>query len=330
MEPEETPREDRSADEARRRRERDYNRGWAQRNPDKVADYRRRYLESHRQEHRDRERIRSAKKRKQEREAERRRVVARERYAADPATARAYQRERRIAQRAADPVGYREAKRQRNKRWWDRHRDEQNEKLREKHRANPEVKRAAAERYYAEHGDEVRARRRAYYWANREKQLEAQRRWRAREKRRIELGLPPRRLHRVSAPDRRANAAAAEEFFTRTRTSREINNMPRDPRTHPEDIARWERDCERARAAFAYAHSEEPVRPLARYGPREHKRSAAKEKRESAQAAEDARLDAIARAINDQLRTQPRSRTICSESTATEPIQEARPRGVSR
>lgn len=51
----------------------------------------------------------------------------------------------------------------------------------------------------------------------------------ARRRRRLEkLGLPPRRIQRVFAGDRRANAAAADEFFARERTVKERGRIAAD------------------------------------------------------------------------------------------------------
>jgi len=312
------------ADEVRER-----NRRWKSEHPEKIKEYRDRFRANHleriRKENRERERARTAKARRAAAAAERRRVKGRARYAADPKTHRDYQRERRRAQRAADPEGYREAKKQRNKRWRDSHKDEQNAKLRAKHRDNPEIKRAAAERYYAEHGDEVRERRRAYYWANREKQLEKQRLWRAREKRRRELGLPPRRLHRVTASERAANASAADEFFTRARTPEEVKAIRREPKTSARELARWHRSSARARLAAGIDADSDAIRPVTTSRRRESEREAAARRKREADAAEAARMDAIAREINDRLRHEPRR----SPTTRRRPVRTATPPSTS-
>lgn len=315
--PSEDERRERKREWNRRYREshadelREKNRRWRAEHPEKLKEYRARYraehLEQLRRTNRERERARLAKARKAAAEAERRRVKGRERYAADPEAHREYQRERRKAQRAADPVGYREAKKQRNKRWRDSHRDEQNAKLRAKHRDNPEAKRAAAERYYAEHGAEVRERRRAYYWANREQQLEKQRRWRAREKRRREVGLPPRRLHRVTAAERAANVDAADEFFARKRTREDVKRMRRELRTTPVELAQWNRASARTRIASAISADTDAVKPVkSSERRREDENLKAPRSKVEIAAAEAARMDAIACEINDRLRQTPR------------------------
>lgn len=320
--------------EAHREQTRENLRRWKAENPDKVKEYaarfRERHLEQVRKQNRDRERAKAAKARRAHDAAERRRVKGRARYWADPDTHRDYQRERRAAQRAADPEGYRLAKKQRNKRWRDSHKQQENAKLRAKHRDNPEIKRAAAERYYAEHGDKVRERRKAYYWANREKQLEKQREWRAREKRRRGAGLPPRRLHRVSATERAANIVAADEFFAAPRSSEQIATMRDGVKTSKRELARWARDSERARAQFAFTTRTDPVMPLSASARREQERALAAARRREADAAEEARLDAIARAINDQLRYEPRRNSMPADHSIIPPITGPISRGVSR
>ena len=320
---------ERHADELR-----EQSRQWKAAHPEKVKEYGVRYRAAHleqiRTSNRESARVKRAADRKSVASAKRRREKGRERYAADPKAHREYQRKRRAAQRAADPEGYRKAKKQRTKRWRDSHRDEQNAKLRAKHRDNPEVKRAAAERYYAEHGDEVRERRRAYYWANREKQLETQRRWRAREKRRREAGLPPRRLHRVTAAERSANAKEAEEFFSRARTREEVKQMRRGPRTSAVELAQWNRASMRARLASAISADSEAVKPVAASeGRRESENLTARRLKAKVAAAEEERMDAIAREINDRLRKTPRRAQVHRPGYAPTPAPPTTSEGLS-
>jgi hypothetical protein len=128
-----------------------------------------------------------------------RRQYARDYYARHRDEQREYQRQARAKQRAQDPDAYRERVRARNKRWRDKHREQANAHQREKYHADPEKRRRRRREAYARNPEEQRARRRAYYAANKEKSLAAQQRWRDREKRRVEAGLPVRRLHRVSS-----------------------------------------------------------------------------------------------------------------------------------
>ncbi|MET0829071.1 MAG: hypothetical protein ABWY26_06090 [Microbacterium sp.] len=312
---------------------REKNRRWKAEHPEKIKEYRARFravhLEEIRRENRERERARAAKARETAAKAERRRVRARERYAADPQAHNDYQRERRKAQRAADPDGYRQAKNERNKRWLSANREEHNAKLRAKHRDNPAIKREANSRYYAEHGDEVRERRRAFYAANREQQVDKQRQWRARERRRRELGLPPRRLHRLTAAERQANAAATETFFSRTRSPEEVKAIRLERKVHDRERARLIRASRRERIAAGIASDSDPVRPVRMSQRRESEREAAARLKREAVAAEAARMDAIAREINDRLRHGPRRTEVGRPRHAATPNQPTTTGGLS-
>lgn len=236
---------------------------------------------------------------KQFREA--RRQYQRDYYAQHREEQLEYQRQYRAAQRAKDPDAYREGKRARTQRWRDTHRDEVNARLREKYRADPEKHRQRRREAYAQNPEEQRARRRAYYAANKEKQHATQQRWRDREKRRIEAGLPVRRIHRVARDERFANVAAADEFFARVWTDAELRIALRSIATPTELWAEWKRDCLRARAAHHLATQREELARLemelarVRPGPKP-------QPRRTVQEIEEARLDAIGRQINERLR----------------------------
>lgn len=212
-----------------------------------------------------------------------------------------YQRQYRAAQREKDPEAYRDRKRARAKRWRDKHREEVNARIREKYRADPEKHRQRRREAYAQNPEEQRARRRAYYAANKEKQLAAQQRWRDREKRRIQAGLPVRRLHRLGKDERFANTAAADEFFARQWTDAELKVALRSIATPAELWAAWKRDCLKARAAHHLATQKEELARLekelarARPGPKPKPRPTPEE-------VEEARLDAIGRQVNERLR----------------------------
>lgn len=285
--------------QARRERDRASRRRYAERNPEKVKAQRARYNETHREENNARERERKARARQAARDAEERRRRSREKYADDPVAYLDYQRTWRATQRAESPDAYREAKRVRQQRWYEAHKEEQLAKRREKYRLDPERKRAASRENYAAHPDDRRARAREYYMKNREAQQAKHRQWMLREARRRDVGLPVRRVHVSSVEERRAHATEAGAFFRRTRTAEEIQVLLQTPDVI---ISAWRRDCDRARAAHA-ASERDLLRPLSMTAVRqlEIDRRAAAQRAEAA--AEDARLDAIARAINDQLRT---------------------------
>lgn len=310
-----------SADDERRQRRRDYLKRWKQANPERVKTYAERYRAAHREQllsqKRDAEKAREARNRAEEQRRELKRVRARQWYAHNSEKHLDHQRTYRAKKRAEDPVKYRADKRARTRRWHDAHREQENAKLRQKYHDNPEARRSQASKYYAAHAEEVKARRRAYYAANKEKQLAKQREWRQREKRRRDAGLPPRRLHRTPADERRANTVSADQFFARDYTRPEITNMRQhvpvasdhDERTPPELYAAWIRDCARARATHRLAtHAEESARLR---GDLSHAHPAS-----IARALEDARLDAIGKQVNDRLRGQQRARRTESNDPA--------------
>lgn len=202
-----------------------YNRQWRENNPDKVAESRRAWraanLDRSRELNRESMRRQSARKKKL--------------------------REKRAKGRA----------------WYAEHRDEQRERARRFREQNPErireyqrrwrekdldhareVNRRGNQAYKDRHGEEVRARGRRAAAARRERDpdtfkkwyeenLEAQRaRGREASKQRSrlkQLGLPPRKIQRVYAEQKRANARAADEFFAQRRTKDEVRHAA-DPK----------------------------------------------------------------------------------------------------
>lgn len=301
----------------------EYKRRWRERNAAHIRAYRAAYDAAHRDEilpkKREYARGYEARKRAEARRQENRRIKARERYATRREEYLDTQRRYRQRRRAEDPEGYRAQKRERNRRWLDSHRDEQNARLREKYRNDREPRRRAAERYYANHAEEVKARRRAYYWAHREESLAKQAVWRERERRRRAAGLPPRRLHRVAAAERTALRAEADLFFNRPRTTEEVRALRREriyPNPeHAEDLQRWDRDSARQRAAHALATDPSVQRKIQRDAERRTIERFRIERIEHAQA-EVERMEAIARQINDRLRTQPRQRPPAIDTAA--------------
>jgi hypothetical protein len=287
----------------------EYKRRWREANAEHIrayrAAYRAQHLEEIRAKNRERMRERYAREKAEREERDERRKRARERYAATREQYLEAQREYRAAQKARDPEGYRRTKNQRNKRWWDKNRDRENAKLRQKNRDNPGIKRDRSAAYYEQNAESIKARRRASYAANREEKVAVQQAWRAREKRRKEAGLPPRRLHHVEADERRELHTAADEFFARTWTAEEVKRI-RDHAPTPDDLlAKLKRENARARAHWHRVHGPAKSPPTAEEAERMRLDAIlAAEKK-----AEEARLDAIAREINDRLRAQPRRRS---------------------
>jgi hypothetical protein len=290
-------------------------RAWRERNQDHIRAYRAAYDAEHREEvlaqKRDYSRRDAARKAAERRRKESKKVSSKKYYEAHKAEHHAYTRQWQARKRAEDPEGYRAMRAKAQRRWWETHKDEYNAKLRAQHRENPEPKRTQARAYYAAHAEEVKAKKRAYYAANREKVLAGNRVWKEREKRRIAAGLPPRRLHTTPAAERRANTAAADAFFARMRTPEEIAAMRRKPRppaeglqgTPPELVAAFERDSKRIRIEHALAtdgtYASRHLLAEARRQLATQERATQREQRD---AVENARLDAIGKQVNDQLR----------------------------
>lgn len=298
------------ADNARKKRQ-EQNRRYRENNPDKVREQARRWRDANR-EHRaayqaawrdqNRDRVRDMNREYMRRKAAeaktdidrkaRKAEYARKRYHADVEASRAKAREYREAARARDPEGYRASRKRANDSWRANHKDEINARLRERNRIDPDSKRANSRRHYEKHAEERRAYRRRYYQQNRERELAKQRQWRQREKRRVEVGLPVRRLQRLTPNERRDNARAADEFFARPVTPELRARLEAELRTPPELIAAWKRETARIRATqWALRHPEASTRVVNR------------------NQAEEDRMDTIARAINERLRTTPRTGT---------------------
>lgn len=261
---------------------------------DEIAAYRKRWreqnLEEARAANRDHMRRRAAEARTAEERRIKKAAYARERYHANVEASRAKARERNAQRRAADPEAYREQRRRQKQAWRDRNRDQINARLREKNRIDPTQKQAAAHRYYLRHARERRAYSRRYHHEHREEQLVKQGRWRQRERRRVEVGLPVRRLHRLTPAERHDNASAADAFFSRPLTPQLLEQLEVELRTPPELIDAFHRETARIRATqYALRNPETGAQVINR------------------NQAEEERMDAIARHINERLRGAPRT-----------------------
>lgn len=239
---------------------------------------------------------------RQKREA--RRQYSRDYYAKNREKHLEDQRRYRAAQREADPDRYRAQKRERNQRWREKHKGEVNAKLREKYRANKEVHQEKRAKFYAENAETEKARRRAYYAANKERANASHRNWYQREKRRVKAGLPAVRVHRTPRDEHRSNLAAADAFFARVRTADELTAIRKEEETPADVWAAWMRECLKARAAHNLSvQHEELARLQKELGARR-----IRPKVPTLLELEDARLDAIAREVNERLRRREPSR----------------------
>jgi hypothetical protein len=289
-------------------------RAWRERNAEHVRAYRAAYNAEHREEvlAKKREYMRGYNARQtQERRRQRaKRASSKKYYEAHKQEHHEYTRQWRARRLAEDPVAYRKARAASRRRWWAVHKDEYNAKLRARRQENPEAHRAANRAYYATHAEQLKAQKRAYYTAHKEEILARNREWKQREKRRLEAGLPPRRIRTTSSAERRANDTAADAFFRRPRSRQEIAAMRLDTAATESPlptpvvlVAAFERDSKRARIEHALATDfsfadrrrvSEARRHLA-----EEERAARLAERT---ALEEARLDAIGREVNDRLR----------------------------
>lgn len=275
----------------------EYKRGWRERNLEHDRERNRNYMRAKAAE------VRTAEDRRREKAAR-----ARARYHEDIEASRARARELAARRREADPDTFRENHRRHNLAWRDRHREEINARLRERNRLDPAPKAAAARRFYDRHAEDLRATRRERYQQNKDAENARARLWRQREKRRRDLGLPTRRLHRLPVEERRRNIAAADAFFARPVTPELRARVEEDLRTPVELIQALQRE-------FARIRTEQ-------YGLRNPEVSPTVVDRRTA---EEKRMDEIARHINDRLRHTPRR----PDPAYTTPPQIAPQKGLS-
>lgn len=300
--------------DAQRERRRLTNRAWRERNRDRVRTEGKRWREENLERARELNRLsmqRQSRKHKRETaRRERKRTYARKYYASNRDRILAQHKAARVRSQAADPDRYREMAYARTRRWRDAHREALNQTQRDRRRANPQPAAESSRRYYEKNREEVLRRKRERYAADHSQARAKANAYYAREARRRAAGLPPRRLHTTSRDDRAANAVAADAFFSRTYRGRAINDMrlgDKQP-TPPQLLAAWKRDCFRARAAHHQATAEPATPPSAR----DELRLA----RRAAKAAEDDRLDAIARSVNARLRNALGSAALLSDPAA--------------
>lgn len=293
----------------------EYSQKYRAEHSEEIAAYKRQWreknLEAARASNRDNMRRKAAQERAAEDRRAKKAAYARERYHADIEASRAKAREYLQQKRAADPDGYREAKKRRNATWHERHKDEINARKREQNLRDPSKQKARAQRDYQVHGDERRAYRRRYYQQNRERQLAKQKQWRDRERRRIEVGLPVRRLHTVTPTERDQNAVAAQAFFSRPLTPQLREQLKAELATPQHLIDALRREWARIRAVDYQRRNPETNSDTIRR-----------------QEAEEARLDAIARSINDRLRLSPRRHSHPTADQAYQPPPPVTDRGI--
>jgi hypothetical protein len=201
---------------------------WNDAHPNYYAEYRDRNREDIRRKNRERERERA----QSERVAKERRQKGIERA---KAWAKEHPEERQQAReryKQKHPDAYKQAQRD----YYHRNREAIAERRREREAADPdkanEARRRAVDRARAAGRDSAwspNPDQRATY---RERENEARRLAR----RRARAGLPHRQLHRVHAPERRHNDAAADAFFARKRTGEDVARIRDQDEPTPPDL----------------------------------------------------------------------------------------------
>ncbi|GAA4045717.1 hypothetical protein [Agromyces indicus] len=193
-------------EEERIARDRARKQAWWDANPTYRAEHREKNLERLREQNREYMRAQAAEKKRRAREVERVREWSKQ----NPEKRRAA----RARYKAANPEKYREAQREYY------HRNKEAIRARRDAARTAEQVRAGARRDYEKRDRSKPAKPPSPEQRERHKAQE-------REKKRVEralarAGLPPRRLQRVLAFEKRNNAAAADEFFDRRRTVKEV------------------------------------------------------------------------------------------------------------
>lgn len=300
-------------------------RTWDAVNRDRVLEHRRGYRETHRTElaarqaERERKKSEAARSETARREREREYSRTYRKQNADQVrdTHRSAQRAWIAKQLTENPEGFRDKRNGAGRAYREKNRERYNLQAREYAREKAGARSEQQAAYRAAHRDEIARKRREAYAADPKKVLAYNRRYKARERRRIEIGLPTKRIHRSTTAERKANEAAADAFFS----GAEVAGGPRavwkrrlawaqEQPTAAEVIAAMERQHERLRAengqplppphAMRKAEREE-VQRVAKLA-NEHEERMREQRRISTERAEEARMDSIAAEINARLR----------------------------
>lgn len=241
--------------EANREKINEGNLRWRHANPEKVKQLRERsrpaierYNAANREKVLQQKRIAARKRSERIRKEEAARARAVERAREWDATHRDRVRERDRRYREAN----REKLRERQREHYQNNKDKINARNAQQLRTDPKYQQAQA-RYRQANQEKIQQRRRAYrsdpdvY----QRALEYNREWRRRERRRIKAGLPRTRRHHTPKPEKAANEAAADAFFTRTREVEERRRIRAEFDQLRDDKARPEKIAQRRRAEHA-------------------------------------------------------------------------------
>lgn len=203
----------------RQRRQREAKRLWRENNPELARELQRRWRDKDREHYRKLARESAARSRSKQVAAERKKERARER-AATPAEKERLKtfrerhpervREYKERWRAKNPEHARKVSREAGTRSRDKHADEIRERQRKAAARNRRTNSEAHKQYYAE---------------NKERLAEYAREAGRVRRRLLALGLPPKSVHKSYANEKRANAAAATEFFTQRRSPMQLKEL---------------------------------------------------------------------------------------------------------
>ncbi len=230
------------SDEERAARLAAQRKAWNDAHPTYYAEYRERNREDIRRKNRERERDRAQRER--EEKARRQKGIDRARaWAAEHPEERQQARER---YKQKHPETYKQAQRD----YYHRNRDAIAERRRAREAADPAKANEARRRAV----DRARAAGRDPAWSptpdQRATYRERENETRRLQRRRARVGLPERRLHRVLAPERRHNDAAADAFFAQKRTGEDIARIKdQDEPTPPDLVHAWHERSENRRVA---------------------------------------------------------------------------------
>jgi len=230
-----------SQDDERAARDAAQRKAWNDAHPNYYTDYRERNLESIRKKNRERERRRTQYER-DEKERRQRGIERAKEWARQHPEERQQARER---YKQKHPDAYKQAQRE----YYYRNRGEIAERRRAREAADPEKANEARRRAVAR----ARAAGRVSEWSPSPSQHESYRQREAEarrlQRRRARAGLPDRMLHRVLTAERRHNAAAADAFFARKRSRKEVARIrEQDLPTPPELVHALQERSENRRA----------------------------------------------------------------------------------
>jgi len=225
-----------------REQRRQYQAEYRAKNHDRIRAYRAEYDAKNREQilqaKRDAEQRRRERIKKEEASKAAGRERARHWAQANPERAR--QKAREWAQQ--NPERTREIKRA----YYERHKEERQHASRNRNNSrwqDPDY-REKKRQYNAEHREERNAQQRAKRAEHREEHNREQNERRKRDRRLRNLGLPAARRHRTTINERRANGAAAEEFFGRPRSRQQLATLEEElaivrSEAAPQSEERW-------------------------------------------------------------------------------------------